>query len=213
MILVWRGIGVAVPILLAVSAGIVALFIDDSRLGNIHYTGWALVVGAILTTLPALATFGGEEKHGWATHSFFLLPVVLWIPILGVLGGVLLSKHRPASERIVGQWQLARCNQCSRELSGQLKGMQLDIAPGSVTVGRRTRTYEVTVDSYPKLTWRYDDDGSEESCCFFMTTPSRPRSLRPLGKVFVFFRLVRSKRTVTSPSSSVDSNRRRTGGS
>lgn len=85
MVIVWRGLGIAVPIVVAIAAAIASLFFDDTRLGNAQYVGWTFVGAAVPVLLVGLASFGGEDKRAWLGHTFFLVPMLLWFPIL--LGG------------------------------------------------------------------------------------------------------------------------------
>ncbi len=93
MALIWRGFGIAIPILIGIAALILSFFYDDTRIGNFQYTGWVLIAAGIPTILVALITFGGDEEDGgessgsWTDHALFYVPVALWVPIL-IGGGI-----------------------------------------------------------------------------------------------------------------------------
>jgi hypothetical protein len=75
-----------------------SFFFDDVRLGNLPFIGWNLAITAGLTSFIALATLGGEEKGAWLRHSFFFIPVLLWVPILA--GGGTYALTRPGPEPV-----------------------------------------------------------------------------------------------------------------
>ena len=84
--IVWRGMGIALPILLLISGGVLSLFFDDTRIGNPSYLGWTLLLTALLSVLPALAAFGDDE-NGWTHHTLFFVPIALWV-VGFLVGGV-----------------------------------------------------------------------------------------------------------------------------
>lgn len=90
MVIVWRGLGIAVPILAGIAAVIMSYFFDDTRLGNAPYIGWSLISASVPVLLVGLASLSsGEEGEqgtgGWLQHTLFLIPVIAWFPIM--LGG------------------------------------------------------------------------------------------------------------------------------
>ena len=165
--IVWRGIGIAVPLLLVVAGFITSTFVPNPRLGNFEFVGWMLLIGAGLSLVPAAISFAGKEAK-WTHHTLFFIPVALWVPLLAVGGGAaLVLKSPPASELAVGRWELDRCNDCPPALAQSVQDMTLDIGAGDVAVGDGPRrSYTLVVDNFPILRWRYDDDGSEEAMRF-----------------------------------------------
>jgi hypothetical protein len=161
--IIWRGMGIAIPIFAAITAGILALFFDDTRLGNLGYIGWILVITAIPTVLLALVTLGGEERGSWARHTLFFVPVALWVPLLAGLGIFCLVKHHPASDQALGTWKFERCvSRCPARLSRSLRGMTINIDEEAITVHKKRRPYEVAMEKGAHLTLRYKDNGEEE---------------------------------------------------
>jgi len=106
MVIVWRGLGIAVPILLAISAAVMSLFFDDTRLGNAPYVGWSLVAASVPVLLVGLASLAGDDddgereqsKGGWLQHTLFLIPVVAWFPMMLGGGIYLVTRDGDASE-------------------------------------------------------------------------------------------------------------------
>lgn len=163
MVVVWRGMGIVIPILLAVFAGLLSLVFDDTRLGNLAYTGWILIATAVPTALVALASLGGEEGGGWTKHSLFFVPVALWVPLLAGLGIYCLVQHHPASEQAIGVWRFERCiDTCEPSLARALENMTITIDEEAITVGDERRAYEVATEKGAHLSLRYEDNGEEE---------------------------------------------------
>jgi hypothetical protein len=161
--IIWRGLGIAIPIFAAIVAGVLAIFFDDTRLGNLGYIGWILVITAIPTVLLALFSLGGTERGGWARHTLFFVPVAIWVPLLAGIGIFCLIKHHPASEQARGVWKFERCvSRCSPSLARSLRGMTITIDDEAITVGKKRRAYEVAMEKASHLTLRYKDNGEEE---------------------------------------------------
>jgi hypothetical protein len=55
MVIVWKGLGLIVPILLFVIGYIVSLFYEDKTLGNTNLLGWAFFYSSIIFILVGLA--------------------------------------------------------------------------------------------------------------------------------------------------------------
>ena len=102
MVFIWRGAGIAVPIITFICGWIVSYSFDDTRLGNLDFTGWMLIwsgiVNAVLGILLLLANnaepLPGEEIKK-AKHDFFWLPVWIWgIAFIG-LGIYFVNTYEP----------------------------------------------------------------------------------------------------------------------
>jgi hypothetical protein len=90
--LVWRGFGIIVPIIVVIT-GLLVSWISgdpDTRLGNPTLTGWTALISGILIFLLGLGLRGnGEEKDAEGNtvkkkHDFFWIPVFIWGLILGL---------------------------------------------------------------------------------------------------------------------------------
>lgn len=92
MILVWRGLGILVPIVFFICAWLVHYFFDDTHFANPSYSGWVCFYASIVLLLPGLgAFFGGPDEDGVKRkHDFFFIPILFWAIGLGVLSGYLL---------------------------------------------------------------------------------------------------------------------------
>ena len=53
--IIWRGFGIVVPIVLLISAWITSYWFEDTRVGNTSYLGWTLLWAGIVLILAALA--------------------------------------------------------------------------------------------------------------------------------------------------------------
>lgn len=163
MVIVYRGFGVAVPILLAICAGGLSLLFTDTRLGNLDYVGWTFIIGGGLSVLPGLAALGDEERPWWH-HSFFFLPIIVWSVGL-VAGGIgMVLTYDGAADRIVGKWAYNGCvKTCPDGFDDRMQGLTLDIGEEEVRVGDgKPRAYEITKESENFVEWKYEDDGSFE---------------------------------------------------
>lgn len=97
MILIYRGLGVLVPIIIFLTGLVVSIWIKDTRIGNPVFIGWTSFYSAILCLLLGLVTFkpdeetdaNGNRRPGKRAH-FFYIPIVFWGPILGALSAYLL---------------------------------------------------------------------------------------------------------------------------
>ena len=104
MVFIWRGAGIAVPIITFICGWIVSYSFDDTRLGNLDFTGWIFIwSGIINTVLGILLLLAGagqaaeerEEGQRKAKHDFFWLPVWIWgIAFIG-LGIYFVNTYEP----------------------------------------------------------------------------------------------------------------------
>jgi len=85
MMLIWRGAGILVPILLFVSAWITSYWFPDTRLANATFMGWSLLWSGIVILLLGLATLGmnlpdpeTNKKPEKSYHDFFWIPIWIW---------------------------------------------------------------------------------------------------------------------------------------
>ncbi|TND10210.1 MAG: hypothetical protein FD123_458 [Bacteroidetes bacterium] len=97
--LIWRGSGIAIPIVIFINFLIVGLWYEDHTLGNYAENGWVCFYSAIITLLHGLLVLpnkkdpqeGGEEPPASLNdHSFFYIPVIFWALILGALSAYFL---------------------------------------------------------------------------------------------------------------------------
>lgn len=117
MVLIFRGAGIVVPIVLFIAGWIVSFWYKDSRIGNPDFMGWTLFYTAIVCLLLGLAFLGGEEEtneQGQRTRKprphFFFIPVILWAPIFGGISAYLLlgsgKANDPVKEELVMEEQV-----------------------------------------------------------------------------------------------------------
>lgn len=91
MVFIWRGFGIAVPIVFFLSAWITSYWFQDTRLMNAGYIGWSMLWAGIVLIFFALASFGqtldenGQPTDKKAYNDFFWIPI--WIWSLGFIGG------------------------------------------------------------------------------------------------------------------------------
>lgn len=112
MVLIYRGLGIAVPIVLFITGWIVSFWFKDTRIGNPDFMGWTLFYTAILCLLLGLATFGGKDKNGNPIpknkHHFFYIPIVFWALIFGgVSAYLLLATGKKSGESAKGELVVA----------------------------------------------------------------------------------------------------------
>lgn len=90
IVFIWRGFGLIVPIIFFITAWIVSLFIDDTRLGNPSFIGWTCFYTAIVLLLPGIGMWGGakEEDGTVKKHDFMFVPVLFWALGLGIISAV-----------------------------------------------------------------------------------------------------------------------------
>lgn len=99
MVFVWRGIGIAVPIVFFIVGWIVSYWFEEgeTKLGNASFMGWTSMYSGIVLTLLGLALFGGTEEEGAdgviykKRHDFFWIPMLFWGLGLGGLSIYLLA--------------------------------------------------------------------------------------------------------------------------
>jgi hypothetical protein len=103
MVIVWKGIGIIVPILLVAIGYIVSLFYEDKTLGNTNLLGWAFFYSSIIFILVGLAVALPSEEEKSKTgkklslwrHTFFFLPILFWGLIFLILCIYLLLIYNP----------------------------------------------------------------------------------------------------------------------
>jgi hypothetical protein len=97
MTLVWRGMGIMVPITFIISCLLTGWISGDHdyTLGNSHMLGWGSLWTAIICLLMGVVALGGEAKDEQGNpvkkkHDFFWIPVIVWALIFGGLSLYLL---------------------------------------------------------------------------------------------------------------------------
>lgn len=107
MVLIWRGIGIIVPIVFFLFAWILSYWFEDTHFGNKAYLGWISFYTAILSLIAGLPAFAADENNPNAglgfrlwRHHFFYLPIIFWAGIFGFVSGYCLlteGKELPGS--------------------------------------------------------------------------------------------------------------------
>jgi hypothetical protein len=103
MVFIWRGFGLAVPIVFFLSCWITSFWIENPKLGNAPFIGWSMLWAGITLAFFALASFGetldenGEPTGKKAYHDFFWIPIWAWC--LGFVAGsiYLINQDPPAT--------------------------------------------------------------------------------------------------------------------
>lgn len=103
MVIVWKGLGIIVPILTVGIGLLMSLFYDDKRLGNPDLSGWTFLISAILLIpIGWLIAMPSEEennatgkKFNFWRHTFFFLPILFWGALFLFLGIYLLFIYTP----------------------------------------------------------------------------------------------------------------------
>lgn len=94
MVIIFRGLGILVPIVLFISGWIVSFWFKDTRIGNPGFMGWTLFYTAIVCLFLGLGTFGGKDDNGNPIpknkHHFFYIPIIFWALIFGGVSAYLL---------------------------------------------------------------------------------------------------------------------------
>lgn len=97
MVIIYRGLGILVPIVLFIVGWIVSFWYKDTRIGNPDFMGWTLFYTAIVCLLLGLATFGtetettaGGQQVAKKRPHFFYIPIIFWGPIFGAVSAYLL---------------------------------------------------------------------------------------------------------------------------
>lgn len=102
MVIIFRGLGILVPIVLFISGWIVSFWFKDTRIGNPSFMGWTLFYTAIVCLFLGLVTFGGTDENGNPIpknkHHFFYIPIVFWALIFGGVSAYLLLAAGKKSE-------------------------------------------------------------------------------------------------------------------
>ena len=105
MVIIWKGLGIIVPILLVGIGYLVSLFYEDKTLGNMNLLGWSLFSSSIVFILIGyfIARPSEEERNEtgkkltlWR-HTFFFLPILFWGIIFLILSIYLLFIYNPNS--------------------------------------------------------------------------------------------------------------------
>lgn len=86
--LIWKGSGIVLVVVVFLIAWIVGFWFPDHRLGNLNMTGWIAFYSAIVALLHGLAVLPRKDENGQKTgrlmdHSLFYIPMIFWAPILG----------------------------------------------------------------------------------------------------------------------------------
>src|SRR5690606_11300858 len=109
--IIWRGLGILVFVILFISGWIMSYYFEDTRLGNGSFMGWSMLCSVVPTLLLYLAVIKynikvkdltpgeipTEKSKVFTGHSFFFIPVVFWLPIFLVLGLILVIRSAPDS--------------------------------------------------------------------------------------------------------------------
>lgn len=107
MVIIWKGIGIIIPIALVGIGYVVSLFYDDRRLGNTNLLGWTFLYTAIICLLIGLAVSIPSEEERERTqkklilkrHTFFFIPILIWGIIFLVTSVYLLAIYNPNKTR------------------------------------------------------------------------------------------------------------------
>lgn len=93
MVLIWRGVGILVPIIFVACGFLVRLFVKDDHLGNPVFLAWTCLAAAVICLPLGLMTWKGsiKEKVDIAgnvrrirkRHDFFYIPIIFWALIMG----------------------------------------------------------------------------------------------------------------------------------
>ncbi|MCD6068141.1 MAG: hypothetical protein K0S33_2967 [Bacteroidetes bacterium] len=110
MLFVWRGIGIAVPIVFFLIGWIVSYWFKDTTLGNGTYIGWVCLYSAIVCLLLGAAALGmgksETNENGTSApkkkHDFFFVPVIFWAGIFGALSAWLLLSGGEKKDSLAG---------------------------------------------------------------------------------------------------------------
>lgn len=87
--LIWKGAGIAVPIIVFICGWISSFWFEDTRLGNLPFIGLAFLIACIPVGLIGLGLSGSKDENGnkvGGGHSFFFIPVAWWGLILAGAG-------------------------------------------------------------------------------------------------------------------------------
>jgi hypothetical protein len=91
MVFIWRGFGIAVPIIFFLSVWITSYWFEDTKLVNAALIGWSMLWAGIVLILFGLASHGetlddnGQPTGEKSYNDFFWIPI--WIWSLGFIGG------------------------------------------------------------------------------------------------------------------------------
>lgn len=107
MVIIFRGAGIVVPIVLFITGWIVSFWYKDARIGNPDFMGWTLFYTAIICLLLGLAFLGGDKEtneQGQRVSKpwphFFFIPIILWGPIFGGISAYLLLGSGKAADPV-----------------------------------------------------------------------------------------------------------------
>lgn len=115
MVIIYRGLGVLVPIVLFICGWIVSFWYKDTRIGNPDFMGWTLFYTSIVCLLLGLGTFSTaaeQEDSGQRSAKkrphFFFIPIIFWAPIFGGISAfLLLSSGKKAEDKITEQTEVS----------------------------------------------------------------------------------------------------------
>ena len=104
MVFIWRGFGIAVPIIFFISGWITSYWFEDTRLLNTAYIGWTMLWAGLALIIFSLASLGekldenGQPIGQKVYNDFFWIPT--WIWCLGFIGGsiYLINTATPETE-------------------------------------------------------------------------------------------------------------------
>jgi flagellar basal body-associated protein FliL len=107
MVLIYRGMGIIVPIVFFITGWIVSFWFKDTRLGNPDFVGWTSFYTAIVCFFLGIGTLGSiDEKDHYGNplpkkkHDFFFIPIIIWALILGGLSAYLLLSGGKKEEAV-----------------------------------------------------------------------------------------------------------------
>ncbi len=112
MVIIFRGLGIVVPIVLFISGWIVSFWFKDTRIGNPGFMGWTLFYTAIVCLFLGIGTFGGKDDKGnpipQNRHHFFYIPIIFWAFIFGgVSAYLLLATDKKSGESSIEELAVA----------------------------------------------------------------------------------------------------------
>jgi hypothetical protein len=108
MVIIYRGLGILVPIVLLIAGWIVSFWYKDTRIGNPDFMGWTLFYTAIVCLLLGIGAYGAGEEERAANGQrvakkrphFFFVPIIFWGPIFGGISAfLLLSSGKKADDK------------------------------------------------------------------------------------------------------------------
>lgn len=106
--IIWRGIGILVPLILVAAGGIFSIWHSDTRVGNFAYTQWVFLSAAIALLPIGLATWkptrseSEPDENGVVhvrirKHDFFYIPILIWSLIFGGISVYMFTSAKKGS--------------------------------------------------------------------------------------------------------------------